>query len=111
MTIKNFSDKNTEALWQGHKTRKSWPINQISESALRRLNVLDAATKLNDLRLIPGNRFESLAGTDEYSIRINRQWRICFAWHVTDQAAVAEGSIDHAEAPGNAIGVRIEDYH
>jgi proteic killer suppression protein len=111
VAIKSFNDKDTEALWEGRKTKKSWPINQIGERALRKLNVLDAATKLNDLRLTPGNRFESLEGTDEYSIRINQRWRICFAWEPADQAAIDSGSIDLAEAPGSALNVYIDDYH
>ncbi len=50
--------------------------------ALRKLLILDAADALGDLRVSPGNRLEKLRGdrVDEYSIRINRQWRICFRW-------------------------------
>ena len=50
--------------------------------ALRKLLILDAADALVDLRVPPGNRLEKLRGarTDTYSIRINRQWRICFRW-------------------------------
>ena len=50
--------------------------------SLRRLVILDAADALSDLRVPPGNRLEKLRGdrVDEYSIHINRQWRICFRW-------------------------------
>ncbi len=50
--------------------------------ALRKLVILDAAEALSDLRVPPGNRLEKLRGdrAEEYSIRINRQWRICFRW-------------------------------
>jgi toxin HigB-1 len=50
--------------------------------ALRKLLILDAADALGDLRVPPGNRLEKLKGdrAGTYSIRINQQWRICFAW-------------------------------
>jgi proteic killer suppression protein len=50
--------------------------------ALRKLNQLEAASTLQDLRIPPGNRLEPLAGDREgqYSIRINDQWRLCFRW-------------------------------
>ena len=50
--------------------------------ALRKLDMLDAATRLSDLRAPPGNRLEALKGNrrGQHSIRINDQWRICFVW-------------------------------
>ncbi len=64
--------------------------------ALRKLLILDAADALGDLRVPPGNRLEKLRGdrVDEYSIRINRQWRICFRW-----------------TTGGPEDVEIVDYH
>jgi proteic killer suppression protein len=64
--------------------------------ALRKLLILDAADALGDLRVPPGNRLERLRGdrVDEYSIRINRQWRICFRW-----------------TTGGPEDVEIVDYH
>jgi proteic killer suppression protein len=64
--------------------------------ALRKLDQLDAAVTLGDLRVPPGNRLEALMGRrkGQYSIRINDQWRICFIW----------------EADG-AYYVEIVDYH
>ncbi len=54
----------------------------FSPQAKRRLAALNAATSLNDLGALPGNRLEALKGNrrGQYSIRINRQWRICFVW-------------------------------
>lgn len=65
-------------------------------TALRKLWQIDAAVELNDLRVPPNNRLEALEGKrkGQYSIRINRQYRICFAWH--------EGSVHDVE---------IVDYH
>ena len=52
----------------------------------RRLDILDAATSLADLRALPSNRLEALKGdrVGSYSIRINQQWRICFKWTDND---------------------------
>jgi toxin HigB-1 len=54
----------------------------IQDTALRKLQMLDAAEQLEDLRNPPGNRLEQLRGDrkDQWSIRINNQWRICFTW-------------------------------
>jgi proteic killer suppression protein len=64
--------------------------------AARRLDYLDAAARLEDLRVPPGNRLEALTGDrrGQHSIRINDQYRICFAW-----------------ANGGADSVEITDYH
>ena len=61
-----------------------------------KLQQLNAAGSLDDLRIPPGNRLESLTGnrTGQWSLRINAQWRICFEWHDT-----------------NAYNVEICDYH
>jgi proteic killer suppression protein len=64
--------------------------------ALRKLRMLDAAMRLSDLRVPPGNRLERLRGkrAGQHSIRINDQWRVCFRWH-----------------EGDAYDVEIVDYH
>jgi proteic killer suppression protein len=64
-------------------------------SARTRLARLDAATSLEDLRAVRGNRLEALRGdrTGEYSIRINDQWRICFRWRGSDAHDV--GIVDY----------------
>ena len=90
--IKNFKDKDTEAIYQGIRSRKL--PNNIQEVARRKLKYLNNAASPDDLRMPPGNHFEALTGRPGfYSIRINVQWRITFSWN------------DGAE------NVKIEDYH
>ena len=78
--IKSFKCKETEKIWNGFKA-KSFP-SDIQDRALRKLRQLDASQNLDDLKNPPGNRLESLKGNrmGQMSIRINNQWRICFAW-------------------------------
>ena len=92
--IKTFACKETRKIWDGYRSSKL-PGN-IQNRALRKLRQLDAAQTLEDLLLPPGNRLEALKGNRQgtYSIRIERQWRICFAWD-----------------KGNANDVEIVDYH
>lgn len=77
--IRSFRDKDTEALYRGLSVR---PFESFRSQAERRLQILDCATCLEDLRHLPSNRFEALKGDrkNQYSIRINKQWRICFVW-------------------------------
>ncbi|MDR4459322.1 MAG: type II toxin-antitoxin system RelE/ParE family toxin [Nitrospirales bacterium] len=77
--IKSFKDKNTEALYSG-KTVK--PFSGFRKAAERKLTMLDSAAELRDLLAPPANRLEKLKGdrAEQYSIRINDQWRICFIW-------------------------------
>ena len=91
--IKNFKDKFSEQLWSGKHVRK---FQSFRIQALRRLDILNAVVRLEDLMLNPGNRFESLTGDrqGQFSIRINRKWRICFEW---------DGQ--------NSRNVEIIDYH
>lgn len=67
-------------MFEGHVVR-GLP-HQLHRRALSKLQILDAAGRLDDLRIPPGNRLEALGGdrSGQYSIRINRQWRICFRW-------------------------------
>ena len=76
--IRSFSDKATRELWETEKSRQ---FASIARVALRRLIQLNAAESLEDLRVPPGNRLEALSGDREgqHSIRINRQFRICFS--------------------------------
>ena len=92
--IRNFADDETALVWAGRRSRKL-PAD-IQAVALRKLRMLNQARTANDLRVPPGNRFESLNGDrlGQYSIRINDQWRICFAWR-----------------EGGAEDVGICDYH
>jgi proteic killer suppression protein len=82
--IKSFGDKETEKLFQRQVSR-SFPPEIIRKARLK-LEILDAAEKLDDLKVPPGNRLERLSGdrAGQYSIRINQQWRICFRWKESD---------------------------
>ena len=93
--IKSFADKRTAALFDGYAVR-GLP-HQLQRRARAKLQVLDAANRLNDLRVPPGNRLEALQGdrVGQHSIRINDRWRICFAWR--DGAA---GQVEMADYPG-----------
>jgi proteic killer suppression protein len=92
--IKSFRDKETEMLFLRHFSRRFPP--SLHRIAWRKLAILDATERLDDLRVPPGNHLEKLSGdrAGQHSIRINDQWRICFRW--TD---------------GNAYDVEITDYH
>jgi proteic killer suppression protein len=77
--IKSFKCKDTEKLFNDLDVRK---FRAISRIARIKLEVLNAVVSLNSLKVPPGNRLEQLKGNrhDQYSIRINDQWRICFLW-------------------------------
>jgi len=77
--IKHFADAATERLWSGEIPKR---FSGIHKQALRKLDMLNAAASLRDLRAVPGNRLEALSGDrrGQHSIRINDQWRICFVW-------------------------------
>jgi toxin HigB-1 len=92
--IKSFKDRDAERLFERRPTRRFGA--EMEKVSLRKLRMLDAATRLDDLRVPPGNRLERLRGdrSGEHSIRINEQWRICFRWH-----------------GGDAYDVEIVDYH
>lgn len=82
--IKGFKDKHTESLFNGNSVLKWQAIRRQAE---KRLQILDAATCLADLRNLPSNGFESLKGDrkGQYSIRINIQWRVCFKLNKNDE--------------------------
>jgi len=78
--LRSFRDKDTEAVWHRQRSRRlDGPTERI---AWRKLAMLDAAESLGDLLFPPGNRLEKLSGDrgGQHSIRIKRQWRICFHW-------------------------------
>jgi proteic killer suppression protein len=82
--IRSFRDAGTEDLFYGRDTkaaRKTLP-EQVRRVANRKLDQLDSADELNDLRIPPGNRLKALKGerVGQHSIRINDQYRICFEW-------------------------------
>jgi toxin HigB-1 len=90
--IKSFANKLTAEIWKSGNTKGGPPASVTR----RKLAMLDAATKLEDLRIPPGNRLEKLAGDrhGQHSIRINDQYRICFVWRGND-----------------AFDIEITDYH
>ena len=92
--ISSFRDTETAKIWQGQRSRRLPP--DIQQVARRKLRMLNNARTLDDLRIPPANRLESLRGNraGQHSIRINDQWRICFTWH-----------------EGHATDVEIVDYH
>jgi len=77
--IRSFACKHTEKLYYGGRVPR---FQSIVQQAERRLQILDSATCIEDLMNLPSNRFESLGGkrSGRQSIRINKQWRICFEW-------------------------------
>ncbi len=91
--IASFRCRDTEALANGDRVKR---FANIAAAARRKLRQLQIAGRLDDLRVPPGNRLESLKGdrAGQYSIRINDQWRICFRW-----------------SEAGADDVEIVDYH
>lgn len=83
MAIRSFRDKDTEAFWGGANVGRFQSFRSV---AIRKLQMLHAATTLADLAAVPGNRLEPLKGNrkGEHSIRINDQWRVCFIWEQPD---------------------------
>jgi toxin HigB-1 len=78
--IRSFADRATERLFRNDDCPARW--RAFEAVALRKLDMLDAAMRLADLRSPPGNQLEALKRdrAGQYSIRINRQWRVCFRW-------------------------------
>jgi proteic killer suppression protein len=78
--IRGFADKTTERLFRDGICPAKWRV--IEAVALRKLDMVDAAVRLDDLRSPPGNRLEALKGDrkGQHSIRVNQQWRVCFRW-------------------------------
>ena len=93
VVIKSFADKRTVAIFAGYAVR-GLPL-QIQRRARAKLLVIDAAKRIDDLRVPPGNRLEALSGDrqGQHSIRINDQWRICFLWR--DDEAWDVGIVDY----------------
>jgi toxin HigB-1 len=92
--IVSFKDTTTQTFAETGKTKQGW--QSAASVAMRKIDALRAATKLDDLRVPPGNKLEALVGdrAGQHSIRINDQWRLCFRW-------TAHGAED----------VEITDYH
>jgi proteic killer suppression protein len=77
--ILSYRDSRTRAFAQGHGVRE---FRGFARQAYRRLEILDAAMSLDELRALRSNRLEALKGdrAGQFSIRINMKWRICFDW-------------------------------
>lgn len=92
--IQSFACGDTERLF--HRQRPKRFSQSVHRVAFRKLRMLHRAQTLRDLRVPPGNRLESLKGDrkGQYSIRVNDQFRICFAWR-----------------SGDAFDVEMVDYH
>ena len=92
--IKTFRSKETEKIFNREFSSKL--LSNIQRTALKKLWMLDAAPDINSLRVPPSNHSEALKGErkGQHSIRINKQWRICFVWN-----------------NGDAFDVEIVDYH
>lgn len=77
--IRSFKCADTAELFRSVDVRR---FRNIESVARRKLLQIDAAPRLDDLRVPPGNRLEALAGDrkGQHSIRVNDQWRICFVW-------------------------------
>jgi proteic killer suppression protein len=92
--IAGFRDMDTERLWATGRSRRLSP--QLNRQALRKLYILNAALALENLAVPPGNGLEKLrrGRVGQHSIRVNDQYRICFAWR-----------------DGNAHDVELVDYH
>jgi proteic killer suppression protein len=91
--IRSFGDKRTETLFEDRVVRD---FQGIARRAKRKLEAINAASRLSDLAVPPSNRLEKLRGDLEgfYSVRINDQWRVVFRW-----------------SDGDAAEVQIVDYH
>ena len=93
--IQSYRDRRTEAFAAGEFVPA---FQNFEQQAARRLSILNAARSLDTLRALRSNRLEVLRGNraEQYSIRINRQWRICFTW---------------SEGQAGPSDVEIVDYH
>ena len=95
--IRSFKDKLTEDLYHGVKSKKVNKISaEVQDTAVRKLDQLNASFDIIDLKISPGNKLEKLKGNykDYYSIRVNDQYRIIFQWK-----------------NGDAFEVEFIDYH
>lgn len=96
--IRSFANSASEDIFNGYRSKSARKLlpDTLWKTAARKLDQLDSAVSISDMKVPPGNRLESLKGgrKGQYSIRINSQYRICFYWEESD-----------------AHGVEIVDYH
>jgi toxin HigB-1 len=106
MAIRNCWDKATSDFLAGNRVRD---FEACASGAIKALTRLQAVVQLDDLRRPPSTRFEPLGGDrkGEYSIRINRQWRVCFRWALEDLPPGA----DTGTAVGEPYDVEINNHY
>ena len=95
--IRSFGNRLSEDLYHGRSSKRVRRLDAgLVRAAIRKLDMVEAAARLDDLRVPPGNRLEALQGdlSGMHSIRVNDQWRIVFRW-----------------SDGGADEVRLVDYH
>jgi proteic killer suppression protein len=92
--IRSFKNRDTQGIFQGRFVKGV--DGQIQQRAREKLKYLDSAADLRDLLIAPSNLLEAMKGDrkGQHSIRINKQWRLCFKWK-----------------DGDALDVEIVDYH
>lgn len=92
--IRTYRNRETQRVFEGERER-SFPTD-IMQRARRKMVQISAAAELDELRVPPSNHLEALSGgrQGQHSVRVNRQWRICFVWR-----------------DGNAYEVELVDYH
>jgi proteic killer suppression protein len=92
--IRSFKDKTTEAVYGGQQPKR-FPAD-LFQRVRNKLLMVDAATSLDDLKVLPGNKLHALTDDrkGQHAISINDQWRVCFVWR-----------------DGGAYDVEITDYH
>jgi toxin HigB-1 len=107
MTIRSCRDRRTSDFLAGKRVRE---FEACAKAAGKALTKLQAAVRLFDLRNPPSNRFEALSGDrqGEYSIRIDRQWRVCFRWETLEP--LSEGA-DIGTLAGEPFDVEINNHY
>ena len=90
-----YRDRRLQQFVDGYRVRE---FQSFEQQLKKRLAVLEDAQSMDDLRLLPSNHFEALVGErrGQFSIRINRQWRLCFEW---------------SESENRAFNIEVVDYH
>jgi toxin HigB-1 len=80
LVIRSFRGKDAEAIWHRRYVKRLSP--ELAKLTYNKLALINAAESINDLRVPPGNHLEKLSGdrAGQYSVRVNSQWRVCFAW-------------------------------
>jgi len=106
MPIQSYADKRSADFAAGQRIKE---FQSVERQIIKGLTKLTVAERLVELRYPPSNRFQALGGDrkDQYSIRVNDRWRICFRWVLRDNAT----GQDPMMMLGDAFDVTIVDYH